>query len=93
MAGRIEKKQPDANPYMLANSIYDSLAYSPVVPELGNHSESVAMPPKMVQIIMTLKTPILSPKYAGTIRPRMDTPLSMETRYRESSTDIPWSCA
>jgi hypothetical protein len=65
MAGTIESVQPEVKPYSTAYTITD------VVVRAVSHTVRVKIPPSTVRGIITLKTPMRSPRYAGSSRPNV----------------------
>jgi hypothetical protein len=65
MAGMMENVQPDTKPYRILKTMMVALECE------GSHTARTNMPHSAVLRIMTLKTPYLSPRYAGMIRPNV----------------------
>jgi hypothetical protein len=65
MAGMMESVQPDTKPYRMLKTMIGALECE------GSHTARMNMPHNAVLRTMTLKTPYLSPKYAGMMRPNV----------------------
>jgi hypothetical protein len=65
IAGMMERVQPETKPYRMLKTMMGALECE------GSHTARTKMPHNAVLRIMTLKTPYLSPKYAGMMRPNV----------------------
>lgn len=65
MAGMMESVQPDAKPYMMAYMMIGAFEAA------GSQRARVMIPPKRESAIITLKTPKVSPMWAGRMRPNV----------------------
>lgn len=79
-AGMMEKMQPEAKPYNIVNTMIKAFVCPEAMTALGNQKAKLVIAPKPVSSIIMLKTPKMSPKYAGMTRPKVEAALRIETK-------------